>query len=57
MTEEKERNKKYGKREKENTLKNQTAIKKKKRNEEKKKPRNHRKLIFKHSLQKVIYSK
>lgn len=37
MTEEKERNKKYGKREKENTLKNQTAIKKKKRNEEKKK--------------------
>lgn len=36
MTEEKERNKKYGKREKENTLKNQTAIKKKKRNEEKK---------------------
>lgn len=31
MTEEKERNKKYGKREKENTLKNQTAIKKKKK--------------------------
>lgn len=37
MTEEKERNKKYGKREKENTLKNQTAIKKKKKEMRKKK--------------------
>lgn len=36
MTEEKERNKKYGKREKENTLKNQTAIKKKKEMRKKK---------------------